>query len=209
LQQYIQKYLLQHHHVSIEGWGTMRLENQPAHIDFPNRLLHPEVLNISFTHKTENEVVFQNWLAGELKISLLEASNKIKSYVSGFNFSLENDSINWDGWGSFSKQFSKVAFTASIATVPASVRAERVIRIGAEHHIRVGEQQLTNTEMEEILHVAGTGKKYLWWVASLVLSILGIILAIFFANQHNIQWKNFTNHHLLHPQEPPVLYKIP
>jgi nucleoid DNA-binding protein len=209
LQQYIQKYLLQHHHVSIEGWGTMRIENQPAHIDFPNRILYPGVLNISFNDKAENEVVFQNWLASELKISSLEASNKIKSYVSGFKSSLENGSIDWDGWGSFSKQFSKAAFTPSIATIPAPVHAERVIRKGAEHHIRVGEQQLTNTEMEEMLHVADAGKKHLWWVAGLVMSILGIILAILFANQHNIQWKNFTNHHLLHPQEPPVLYKIP
>jgi hypothetical protein len=89
------------------------------------------------------------------------------------------------------------------------VLAERVIRKGAEHHVRVGEQELTNTEMEERLQGAEVKKKLSWWVAGLLLSTLGIILAVLFAGQHKIQWKNFTNYHQLHPQAPPVLYKTP
>lgn len=209
MDQYIQKYLLQYHQVSIAGWGTMLIGNESAQIDFPNRLLIAGNLKITYNEFAENNSTFQNWLTDELKISSFEASSKIERFVSAFKGKLLNGVVEWKGWGVFKQLDSKITFTPNFEVSPASVKGERVIRKGAEHQVRVGEQELTNTEMEDWLHGTETTKKHLWWVAGLVLTTLGIILAVVFANLHNIQWKNFTNYHRLQPQEPPILFKTP
>jgi hypothetical protein len=79
LHQFIQKYLLQYKHISVAGWGSMRLENTSAQLDFPNRSLHAGSFQIRFDEKAEADTAFPNWLADELKISLFEASNKMFS----------------------------------------------------------------------------------------------------------------------------------
>lgn len=209
MQQYIQKYLLQHHQVTIEGWGTMQLVNESAQVDFTNRKIHAPASIILFQEAKAVDASFENWLTQELNISYNEAVHTVKSFVQSFQQAVLNAPMRWNGWGSFEYINNKIIFKPEFNVLPASVTAERVIRKGAEHQIRVGEDERSNTQMEEWLHGSPVKQKYLWWVAGLVLFSFGIILAVLFANHHNIQWKKYTNYHQLQPKDPPVLYKIP
>ncbi len=207
MQELIQKYLLQHHAVSIEGWGSMRLTNQAAILDFPNRQIHPPSTTIAFNAQADNSHSFLNWLTDELKILPEEASHKVRSFVQWFNHTIRQQDIIWNGWGKFYYEGNKVLFSADSARlVPGAVTAERVLRKGTEHHIRVGEDEKTSTEMEEWLHAPVTRKIALWQLMALFISVAGIILAVVFARKHNIRWKNHTNYQHLYLQDPPVLH---
>lgn len=209
MQQYIQKYLLRHQRISIEGWGTMQLINESAQVDFSNRKIQPPVASIVFQQSVTNEASFEHWLTQELNISYHEAVSAVKSFVQSFHVAVLNAPLHWNGWGTFEYINHKIIFKPAYQVLPAAIKAERVIRKGAEHQIRVGEDERSNTQMEEWLHGSTPKRKYLWWVAGLVLTAFGIILAVLFANHHNIQWKKYTNYHQLQPKDPPVLYKTP
>lgn len=210
MRELIQKYLLQHHTVSIEGWGSMSLTNQSAILDFPNRQIQSPTISIAFSEQTGNGHVFINWLADELKIRPDEATQQVQAFVQWFSNTIHQKEVTWNGWGRFYKSGSKVLFSLDESLIiPKAVTAERVIRKGAEHQVRVGEDERTSTVMEEFLHTPETKKKHLWRIIALVISAIGIILAVLFASKHNIQWKNYTNYQPLQPKDPPVLYKTP
>jgi hypothetical protein len=209
LQQHIQKYLIQHQQLSIADWGTMQLVKESAQVDFTNRKIHAPSSKLFFQEPRVVDNSFEKWLADELNISHQDALASIQSFVKSFKLSVSNGTLIWNGWGSFEKCNNNIIFKSAFEVNPGTVNAERVIRKGAEHQIRVGEEERTNTEMGEWLQGTETQKKYLWWIAALILSVFGIILAVLFANNHNIQWKNYSNYHQLQPKEPPTLYKTP
>lgn len=210
MRELIQKYLLQYHSVSIEGWGSMSLVDQPAVLDFPNRQIQPPSTIITFHEQTGGNHVFTNWLADELKIRPEEALQKAQAFVQWFSNTVKEKDVSWNGWGKFSKNGSQISFTADeVMILPKPVLAERVIRKGAEHQVRVGEDDRTSTEMEEWLHTPAAKKKHLWRIIALLISAAGIILAVLFSSKHNIQWKNNTNYQQLQPKDPPLLYKTP
>ncbi|HEX4959142.1 MAG TPA: hypothetical protein VFV46_13250 [Lacibacter sp.] len=157
-----------------------------------------------------NDHQFRDWLATELGIRQDEVQNQLQLFIQHFTEALQQQSVVWAGWGRFYKNGSQITFEAQDSIyVPAIVKAERVIRKGAEHPVRVGEDERTSTEMEEWLQTGDAKKKHLWWIIALLMSAAGIILAVLFAGKHNIQWKNNTNYQLLKPKEPQVLYKTP
>jgi hypothetical protein len=189
----------------------MSLLNQSAVLDFPNRQLLAPSAVIEFSKNAGSSYDFVNWLADELKIRPDEALQQVQAFVQYFSNTITQNNVIWDGWGRFYKNGSQVLFStdAEIRIQPAPVAAERVIRKGAEHQVRVGEEERTSTEMEEWLHAPDAKKKHLWQLIALLLSTAGIILAVLFAGKHNIQWKTHTNYQQLQPKDPPVLYKIP
>jgi nucleoid DNA-binding protein len=207
----IQKYILQHHSVSIEGWGTISLENQPAALDFPNRQVHAPVTTLHFSTVGGSNRLFTNWVADELRIKPEEATQRIQSFVQAFSNTISKESVTWSGWGTFEKKGTRIGFTAATETVwqPASVSAEKIIRKGAGHQVRVGEDERSSVEMEELLHPTIYKKKHLSRIIALFFTAAGIILAVLFASKHNTQWKNYTRYQPLHLKEPPVLYKTP
>jgi hypothetical protein len=211
LRELIQKYLLQYHTISIDGWGTMSLAGKSAVLDFPNRSIHAPAATIEFNKQATGSNAFISWLADELKIRSDDAMQKVQAFVQQFSNTITQKDVSWNGWGRFYKSGSQILFSADADTLvhAAPVVAERVIRKGAEHQVRVGEDEKTSTEMEEWLHAPATKKKHLWRLIALFLSAAGIILAILFAGKHKIQWKNHTNYQQLQSKEPPVLYKTP
>lgn len=208
MQHYIQQYLLAHKKVSINGWGTLHIHTAPASVDFLNKCIHAPATHLVYNESADGDTGFVHWLAQELNISIPEASESLGQFVSAFKKNIAANKIVWNGWGSFETVDHSISFTPDAGLKAQPVVANRVIRKGAEHNIRVGEDERTNTQMEEFLHGSQSTQKYPWWIGGLILFVFGIILAALFAYKHNIQWKKQSNYHLLHPQEPPALYKI-
>ena len=53
------------------------------------------------------------------------------------------------------------------------IAAERVIRLHAEHNVRVGEDDKTTTEMHAQL-AKQEAKKEQWWIIAIILAAVGI-----------------------------------
>ncbi|XVJ65741.1 MAG: hypothetical protein HEQ40_06095 [Lacibacter sp.] len=211
MQHLILKYLATHGFVSIKGWGSMQLKETTARVDFPNKLIHAPVSSVEFSVNTTDETSFIDWLIQEQHLSAQEAQQQVLSFISRFREQVEKGTVQWNGLGSFKKSGHSFSFEQETNPLVShqSVAAEKIIRSGATHQVLVGNEEHTNLQMEELLHSTSTKQKYSRLIPALFLAITGIILAVIFAKNHNIQWKNYTNYQPLQPKEPPVLHKTP
>lgn len=207
----IQKYVLLNKTVSIKGWGTLRIVPVNAVLDFSNRLLHAPYSTFEFSTAETNDFLFLNWVAKEKNVSIETAIQQQNLFVINFKELIQEiKKISWSHWGVFEQtKESKVIFIPEVGnkTLLHAVIAERVIRKGAEHSVRVGEDERTSAEMEELLQANVKKKKPLWFLNALLLLVIGIILAWYFASNYNILWNKFSNSQQLQPKDPPVLYK--
>jgi hypothetical protein len=209
----IQQYLLLNKTVSIKGWGTLKIVPKSAELEFANRLLHPPSTSFEFSKEDTDDPLFLHWLSTQLNTTVETTIQKLNLFTVEFKQSAEGlKTINWLGWGVFGQ--TKDGILTFIAepnnnTLLEPVTAERVIRKGVEHSVRVGEDERTSVEMEELFHAGEKKNKPLWLAYALLLLIIGIILAGYFATNYNLLWNHHTNYQQLQPKEPPVLYKKP
>lgn len=189
----------------------MQIVPVSAELDFSNRLLYAPSYDFLFSTDATDDISFLNWVAKESKVSLEVAIQQRNMFVDFFNQSLATKKeFTWFNWGVFSLSNSeKLRFVpeSSNKTLLTAVLAERIIRKGAEHSVRVGEDERTSVEMEEFLHGDVKKKKPLWLLNALLLLSIGIIFALYFATNYNILWNKHTNSQLIQPKDPPVLYK--
>ena len=209
----IQEYLLLNKTASIKGWGTLQIVPVSAELDFTNRLLYPPYTSFDFSAEGKDDPFFLLWLSTRLHISGETILQKLNVFTVDFKQSVASlKKVTWVGYGIFSKSIEgALTFVAQPSNkhLLQPVTAIRVIRKGAEHVVRVGEDERTSVEMEEFFLADVKKKKPLWVLNTLLLLSIGIILAWYFANNHKILWKQFANYQLLQPKESPVLYKKP
>jgi nucleoid DNA-binding protein len=209
----IQKYLSAHRRVELEGWGILELKPLSAQLDFPNRILNPPYYTLQFFSEASGSELFLKWLSNEKNISIEEASSQLKEFISQFLSVLQTKKkIDWNGWGIFFRTTDgKTKFQSILTTVvsPSSVKAERIIRKGAEHQVRVGEDQKTNTEMELLLAETNSLPQQKWWIAACMILLLGAVLTWYFSSAHRLQWKQQSNYRQIEPSPTPEQYKEP
>ena len=88
------------------------------------------------------------------------------------------------------------------------VKAEKVIRKNAEHFVRVGEDEKTNTEMEELLF--GNQKKTYksFWFIALALLLIGIVAIWYHQSTNANSGMKQGNGRKLNVIEKPAPYKV-
>jgi nucleoid DNA-binding protein len=207
----LRRYLYLHKSISLNGFGTLLLEEIPARIDYPNKLLHPLQYKLQFQSTSNSDDHFSLWVSEQLNISREESAKQTAHFISDLKQRLINQNIvEWEGIGVFKNDENQVLrFTPTINIVTGDpVAAEKIIRKNAEHFIRVGEQEKTNTQMQELLF--GTKKKvrFHWWYSAVILLVLGIAAILYFASLFPTSWKMQGNKTELKTNQAPKQYQI-
>lgn len=207
----VARYLSFRKQLSLQGIGTFSVEQLPARLDFPNRLLHApqSLLHFSTTAKQDDE--FEQWVSEELHISHSAVKEQLHILIQHFQQNLNNSRpVEWKGIGIFSKDENKLLHFASSfeSIVSQSVKAEKIIRKNAEHVVRVGEDEKTSTEMEELLF--GETKKRIsgFWMIALALLLVGIAAIWYYASVNSDSMNMGGNGRKLKLNEQPPQYKI-
>jgi len=196
-------------HLSLPGIGTFSLEKKPATADIANRVIQPPANEVVFSHAALTPTkTFFTWLAEKQKISYSEA-------IVGFNafaYDLRTDllsgmKITWPRLGILSKGIGNEIVVEpakdSFAT-EASVPAVKVIRENAQHTIRVGEEERTSAEMEEILQTEGKGRSEWIWPAVIIAAVSIAAMLFFFSSGG----PGTGNQKKLDAQEGPSLHRV-
>lgn len=206
----ITSYLLNKGHLSLKGIGTFQLKSIPARLDFPNRLLHAPQTELEFSVLSSGDEGFIEWLQGKLQISAEKIKQQLDIFLQQFHQQISNsNSVEWKGIGSFIKTENNVLQFQPLFEIFTGdpVKAERIIRKDAEHVVRVGEDEKTSKEMEELLSVRSKRKIQMWWIAALVLFLLGIAAVWFYAST-NENWKNQGNDQPVKTERSEPTYKL-
>ena len=174
-------FLIRHKQLYIPGIGNFLLEKKAAKADFLNKCIHPAAYSISFQNSGQSSSKkIYSWLANVLNISDRDAVIRFNEFTFDLKKKIdEGNIIKWKGVGTLEKTNEQIKFLPEEnLAVEKSVTAEKIIREHAEHTMLVGEQEMTSTEMEELLTPVLTIKKSRWWILPL---IIGIVVFAFLA----------------------------
>ncbi|MGI8951822.1 MAG: hypothetical protein ACR2FN_09595 [Chitinophagaceae bacterium] len=159
------KYLSVNKKLSLPNIGSFTINQQSAQLDFINKTLHAPLFLICFdtdTNKIESS-------------KLNDLSNEIENNCKN------NGSVYLRGIGNLKKENANYFFEpeSSVQNFFPDIIVEKIVRKNAQHTIRVGEEERTNTEMQEFFAEAKI-KKNKWWAYAIVLTLLGIIALIIY-----------------------------
>lgn len=206
----IARYLSFQQQVSIKDVGTFSVEELPARLDFPNKLLHAPEHILHFNTKWSKDELFEQWAQKQLGLSQQEIKAQLQNLSADFHRTLSGkNELTWEGIGRFSKNDQQlILFSNGFEAVERPpVTAEKVIRKNAQHSLRVGEQEKTNVEMEELLQVQSRKTFNLWWLFALALFFTSLLVILFIAKYNIQQWNRQGNNGKPKLEEMPVLYK--
>jgi hypothetical protein len=186
--QVLNAYLFQHRSISIPGLGTIYLETQSANVDVADRTILPPLYLFRFDKYFDApDREFFSFIAVQRNMLDFEA---IKWY-NEFSLDLRNrirteEQVEWEGVGVLRKNGGEIAFESTSEPLFMNpTPALRVNRQNAQHTLLVGDQERTNTEMNEWLLDDEAGKpKRSWWIIALVLG--AVVLAL-------LGWHFYTN----------------
>ena len=186
--QVLNAYLFQHRSISIPGLGTIYLEIQSANVDVADRTILPPLYGFRFDKYFDApDREFFSFIAVQRNMLDFEA---IKWY-NEFSLDLRNrirteEQVEWEGVGVLRKNGGEISFES--ANEPLFLQptpALRVNRQNAQHTLLVGDQERTNTEMNEWLLDEEAGKPgKSWWIVALVLAALALAI---------LSWHFYTN----------------
>ena len=92
----VARYLSFRKQVSLQGIGTFSVEQLPARLDFPNRLLHAPQSILHFSSTAQPDEEFEHWLSEELHISHTDVKEQKQILLAGFQHGLsEKNAVEW------------------------------------------------------------------------------------------------------------------
>lgn len=169
------QYLLLHKRVALPGIGTLTIVNTPAIYSYTEKkLIAPKseyILEPRITDQDKN--AFIEFLAREDPENATSIRAQWKQFVAAYQLAIFSSILHWNGIGSFEQKSGKVHFQSDYDSqfyFP-DIAAEPVIRANSTMTIKVGEDERSKAEMEEIL--SGKVSKWPWWAYALV--IVGLV----------------------------------
>jgi hypothetical protein len=169
------RWLILNKQLSLPGIGLFEIERKSATGDFLNRQMIAPSYAITMHEKAgQPSSAFFKWLGSALSVSERDAVIRFNDFLFDLKKQINNnDSIEWNGVGRLNKGLAgEIKFLpAGVIALENPVAAEKVIRRKAEHTVRVGEEEKTAVEMEELLGAVATKRSY-WWIAPLVIALL-------------------------------------
>ncbi len=204
-------YLILHKNLPVPGIGTFLLQRHPAVADFPNKRILPPSYSVVLD-KTEQTpaMSFYKWLSQALSSSDHEAVTKFNDFAFKLKNQLANgDIINWDDVGTISKGLGgEVKFIQQGKIIlEEPVTAEKVIRVKAEHMVRVGEEEKTSEEMTTFLNQTEE-KKSLWWAAALIIGLVAVVFLGWYFSENGVEVTSTANNKQASPIESTATYKL-
>ncbi len=204
------QYLLLNKQLPVPGIGTFSLERTPARIDFPNKLMYPPVYCFSLQEKgVSPSGNFFKWLGKALRVSDRDAIIRFNDFSFDLKKQIdEGDIISWNGVGTLKK-----GLAGEIKFIPAEpsmsedpVPAAKVLREKADHTVRVGEDEKTVAEMEEMLAHPVVTRSW-WWVYAMIVGLLAFIFTGWYLSENGVQTGSVANTKKLVPAETAATYK--
>jgi len=188
MQDSLYEFLLLNRSLSLPGIGTISLCQNSAQLDFTNKqFIAPSFYFAIESRNDKPSKKLFDWLSSSLGITEWDAI----SSVNDFSFDLkkklsENGETNWKNVGVFRRDNNgdlKLDEQNILLPSEQPVKAEKVIRVKAEHTVLVGEQEKTSVQMEEYFAESRAKRNYAWLIAAIITVIAIIFLGWYFSEK--------------------------
>ena len=178
---HLTRYLLQYRRVSIPHVGTLYIVQHAPQLDVVDKILQPPSYSIELKKEEEVSDHQLSFLDGILNKGKEDLLRDLRFFGDKLHEKINGPGFEWTGLGTITRSTQSISLQIeALEPVP----AEKVIRLDAKHHVLVGDQQMTSTQIAELRTEQETaGKKrsifvIVGWII-LILSILFIVLYLY------------------------------
>jgi hypothetical protein len=178
----ITKYLLQYHRVAIPNVGTIEIVQQPAELNFVDKLIFPP----KYIAQLKKEPVITDhqltYLASANNTDKQSVREELDVLGEKIRRKIEVDSFHWNGIGQLSAGVTSFPVES---LVMGPVTAEKVKRENAEHNVLIGDQEIV-TRQQSTSHAKSIRKNRpmiitIGWIV-LALAVIAIIYLLVSGN---------------------------
>lgn len=183
VQKQIASFLFQHKTCPLPGLGTLSIVCPGAGSDFTSKIFTAPKPVVHFEEKETDVNGLLNYLSATTGADKYEAAEALSHFCDNLKQQItEQVDAPLNYIGSFFVDASG-AINFKQEELPAAflqqVFAERVVHPDAEHQILVGDQEITNTVMTELLAPKTASKDY-WWIWAILLGLIGIAAIVIY-----------------------------
>jgi len=203
------KYLLIYKKVSIPNIGSFSIEQQPAELNFIDRLLMPPHYKIVFNNNNAVDEELVNFIGNSEATDSTTARQKLEHFGNALKNKLLREPFEWNGIGKLEYADGIVFHPKKVSIHLQPVPANRVIRENQQHTVLVGEQEYQSGDMEQTRIKKKDAKKKLS-MPVLVGSVL-LVLALAFIGYHFYKQRHVNEgtgfKTVINPNRPSSTYK--
>jgi hypothetical protein len=212
MQNHIIEYLLQNRSFPILGLGNLTYQNIPATYSAVEQAYFPPAQKVVFEANSKTDTSsFISFLVERCKMDISLAQQSCKLLANSLNQLAFEDKFSIAHAGYFTKnKEGELCFHSYVlpSVFYPRVDAKKIIRPSETHTLVVGDSEVTNEFMNELLTSASSEKKYNWWMSAVCLMMIAISLLLVyyfrggnlerFGNNQPIEIKNESpTHHFI------------
>lgn len=177
------KYLMLHNQVCIPGIGRFYKSRRPSLLDFSNKTFRPPVYTISFSEEeVKADKKFYAFAKNEQGITEVDAIRHFHDFAFQMKqFLTDHNQLELPDIGHLKNGDGKISFISKGIVEPyfPQALAERITK--KEYHIQVGDSQVTNRQMHEMLSSDVEKESAAkWWISAIILILLSIAAIIYY-----------------------------
>lgn len=173
------KYLYQYKQLYVPGIGSFEVVEQPARLEYADRLIYPPVAEIRYSEGGNLKDIQLEYLEEELGTDRYTIEKKLQLLGQDLKQRLNGTPFEWPGLGTLHYRHNKIGFQAAPVSGLAPVEAHKVIRENAQHMVLIGEQEVRSGDVPEYLH--GTPpRRSVFVLIGWILLALAILFLIYY-----------------------------
>lgn len=189
MEELIASYIIQAGHCSLPSLGAFKLHYAPAKSDVANKQILPPDAKVEFS---ENDDALTpglvDYVMSKQECSPDHAREMIRNWTATVSEKIgHGNPCTLPLLGKLYRgDDGNVAFEEDMGNkVLQPVRAERVIHTHESHAMLVGDKESSTEEMNTLLQRQEPETKYRWWIAALMLFLVGLLLlAMYLSGDH-------------------------
>jgi hypothetical protein len=188
-------YLLLYRKVVIPAIGRFEIVQEPARLEFSEKLVQPPVYKIQFSPSGEVDAGLIDYLSQRQHLDRRTAEEKLVELGKKLKDFIGKKPVVWAGVGELSGR-GEVSFRPALTyPLPSPVHAEKVFRENVAHTVLIGDREFQKTT--EVVEDIRRRRYPEFMIAAFVLLILGLLFIswqLYMNNWHlntASQWNGF------------------
>jgi hypothetical protein len=209
-QNILQSFLLRNRYCPLPGIGCLTLQMQSAQLKDAGTLICAPEYKITISSDAQNPEPLLTELTYVLLVSKEEAQKRLLEFCEGLKNGVEASINSFSSFGQWIKSSDgSIAFVGNTwhhAAQTNEMSVPLAVHEHAEHRVRVGEDDRSSTEMQDVLQKIKSGKNKFRWIVGLILitMTIGLFTYLYFAGFLNSRFGLFKKVQL---NDPPATYQ--
>lgn len=173
------RYLHQYGQLYIPYIGSFEVVEQPARLEFAERLMYPPAFEIRYSEEGGLRDTQVEYLQEEWDTDGSTVEQRLQQFGRQLKDRLSAGSFTWPGLGILHYRQNRVGFEGAPLVNLAPVEAHKVIREHAQHTVLIGEQEVQSGDVAGYIQDA-VRKRSVWVLVGWILLGLALLFLAYY-----------------------------